>query len=339
MSAPRPEALDPVASSDGRNLWRPLVLGAVPVHWLLTSLTLGLGAHHVVLGLILTALAIGGPRARRVLPALFFFWLGGVAYDYSILVSNTGSGVHVRELFEAELKWFAIDLGRGPEVAALALQRYSHALLDLVCGVAYIVYVVVPVVVAVVLSVRGSERGARLGLGFLLAMLLGIATYVLYPAAPPWYAAEYGLGPVASDVMPSPAGLVRFDALVGVPFFASWYSASAHVFGAVPSLHVAYPVLVVSATAALGWRWRLGTGAFAVLVAFSAVYLGHHYVIDVLAGLLCGLIADHMAKGALAWASRRQRERTRQEAVAAAAVRVERTQAARAARTSSPGMR
>jgi membrane-associated phospholipid phosphatase len=53
-----------------------------------------------------------------------------------------------------------------------------------------------------------------------------------------------------------------------------------------PSLHVAYALLVV----VQGWpvmsrAWRGAAVAFFLLMCFSAVYLDHHWVLDVVAGV------------------------------------------------------
>jgi membrane-associated phospholipid phosphatase len=74
-----------------------------------------------------------------------------------------------------------------------------------------------------------------------------------------------------------------------MPLAASFYAKSANIFGAMPSLHVAYATLVACVAAPLG-RWlRLGTSIFALSMAFSAVYSRHHYLLDVVAGVLLAL--------------------------------------------------
>jgi membrane-associated phospholipid phosphatase len=40
-----------------------------------------------------------------------------------------------------------------------------------------------------------------------------------------------------------------------------------------------------------GWAWRVPAALFSALVSFSAVYLTHHYILDVLAGLTAALAA------------------------------------------------
>jgi membrane-associated phospholipid phosphatase len=58
-----------------------------------------------------------------------------------------------------------------------------------------------------------------------------------------------------------------------------------------PSLHASYPLIVLF----YGIKNKLGkiNLVFAVVMAgiwFAAVYNSHHYVLDVLAGILCGSI-------------------------------------------------
>ena len=86
--------------------------------------------------------------------------------------------------------------------------------------------------------------------------------------------------------MGSTAGLARFDAFWGVHIFQGIYAKNANVFAAMPSLHSAYPVVV------LYYSLRNKSGIFNVFftiimvgIWFAAVYTSHHYLLDVLAGI------------------------------------------------------
>ena len=55
------------------------------------------------------------------------------------------------------------------------------------------------------------------------------------------------------------------------------------MFGAIPSLHVVYPLLALL----YGWRlprFRIVAIVYLFLVCLSAVYLNHHYILDILIG-------------------------------------------------------
>jgi len=75
-----------------------------------------------------------------------------------------------------------------------------------------------------------------------------------------------------------------------------------------PSLHAAYPLTVFY----YGIKYRLGriNILFAAIMAgiwFAAVYSGHHYVLDVLAGIGCGLMGIglfNLLYATLGWFSR-----------------------------------
>jgi membrane-associated phospholipid phosphatase len=136
--------------------------------------------------------------------------------------------------------------------------------------------------------------------------MIGMTCELLFPTAPPWYVAQYGLGPAHMDAVASAAGTARFDAIFGIHYFASFYARSKDVFGAMPSLHVAYPTVVMLAVWNVRPRWvRVFAASFVALMAFAAVYLNHHYVLDVLAGLLTAVVAY----GIILWIWRAQPRR------------------------------
>jgi membrane-associated phospholipid phosphatase len=166
-----------------------------------------------------------------------------------------------------------------------------NPVLDLLCGFAYAAYLYEVFLVAIFFYVKKDARFEKLCWAFLVVNAIGVVIYLVYPAAPPWYILQYGPGPADLTAPPSPAGTARFDALLGIHYFASFYSRNTNVFGAMPSLHVAYPFMVVFYLWHRGWGWRVPAMAFFALVAFSAIYLTHHYILDVLAGMVASIAA------------------------------------------------
>ncbi|HEX8907597.1 MAG TPA: phosphatase PAP2 family protein, partial [Anaeromyxobacteraceae bacterium] len=186
--------------------------------------------------------------------------------------------------------WFGVG---GRTLNEIFLDHHGVAL-DLACGFAYLVYVGEYLGLAIVAFLRGRlDAAATFARCFLLVNVMGFATYYIYPAAPPWYVTQYGLGPARMDVRPAAAAAQRFDALLGTHFFDQMYGRGVDVFGAYPSLHVAYPligVLLAFRVAELRWaRWP--AALFLLLMSLSAVYLQHHYVTDVVLGFAYALVA------------------------------------------------
>ena len=123
-------------------------------------------------------------------------------------------------------------------------------------------------------------------LSFVLINFLGFIVYYAYPAAPPWYIHEHGFR-FTPLTMGSTAGLAKFDAYFHAGVFKSIYAKGSNVFAAMPSLHSSYPVVVLY----YGLKNKLGFaniffGIVMLGIWFTAVYASHHYVLDVLAGIL-----------------------------------------------------
>ena len=126
---------------------------------------------------------------------------------------------------------------------------------------------------------------------FLFVNLIGFAGYYLHPAAPPWYAINYGFEPIL-DTPGNVAGLGRFDTLTGLSIFDSIYGRNANVFAAVPSLHAAYMVVALC-YAIVNKCNKFVIILFAIIMAGiwgTAVYTSHHYIIDVTLGICCALL-------------------------------------------------
>ncbi|HXO75010.1 MAG TPA: phosphatase PAP2 family protein, partial [Puia sp.] len=161
--------------------------------------------------------------------------------------------------------------------------------LDIMAGCFYLCWIPLPLGFAGYLFYKNKEAFFRFALSFLVVNLVGFVVYYCYPAAPPWYVEHYGF--VFNAHTPgNTAGLGRFDAYFHVSVFAGLYAKSSNVFAAMPSLHAAYPLTVLF----YGLKYKLRRanlffGLVMVGIWFAAVYSSHHYVLDVLAGISCGL--------------------------------------------------
>ncbi|GMU02237.1 hypothetical protein KH5H1_63570 [Corallococcus caeni] len=266
--------------------------------WLVTVLATGHFAlvvstgrvrwEHVAADLLLVVLAWAGAGPRRFLRGAFPLWLTGMILDSQALWLGVRGTIHTGDLWNLEKLLFpAPGATHWPEWWS----RHPNTFLDLLCGFAYAAYIYEVFLVALWFFFKKDARFEQLCWAFFVVNAIGVVVYVLYPAAPPWYVLKYGPGLANLAAPPSPAGTARFDAFFGIHYFANFYSRNPNVFGAMPSLHAAYPLMMVLVLWHKGPAWRVGTSLFAVLVAFSAVYLTHHYVLDVLAGVTAAVVA------------------------------------------------
>ena len=194
--------------------------------------------------------------------------------------------IHVREPYVFDQRFFGISSGGQVLTPPEWWQRHTHPVLDFVTGLAYFVlfFVGESIALTVYLFATGREKRAlRFIWVFVATNFIGFALYYIYPAAPPWYVSDHGFV-VDLAVRASPAGALRFDQIVGLPLMAGFYGKSADVFGAIPSLHVAYPFLAACYGLPLK-KFRWVAAPYFLLVCFSAVYLNHHSVLDIIVGL------------------------------------------------------
>jgi hypothetical protein len=267
--------------------WLVTVMGAS--HLAFVAAVGRLRPEHAVADLLLVGLAWAGPAPRRFLRGAFPLWLTGLLLDNQWLWLGLRGTVHTGQLWELERTLFPAPGGlTWPAFFA----SHTHVVLDLFCGFSYAAYLYEVFALALLFFFRKHPRFERLCWAFFLVNALGLVTYMLYPAAPPWYVMKYGPGPADLTAPPSPAGTARFDALLGIHYFAKFYARNPNIFGAMPSLHASYPVLVAWQVRKHSRAWRVGTVAFAALVAFSAIYLQHHYILDVAAGVTAALVAS-----------------------------------------------
>lgn len=283
----------------GPNAWvAPTSAAALPLLLIIVHVSIGLRPEHFAIVAALLLCAWAGERGRQLVLVSSPFVAIGLAYDFLRLVIHLRGPVQVAALWHAEHAVFGS--------AAHWISTRHHPALDLLCGLVYILYLTVPILLAVVLFLRRHDGAAmRLSFNFFLCSLLGWAIWLAWPAAPPWYVDRYGLGPVVLDAPSSAAGGLRFDQLLGVDVFSSFYARSSNVFGAMPSLHVAYGMLPTFGVLHLvGWP-RIVAAAWTIAMAFSAVYLRHHYVLDVVAGAILMVLSDAVFRRARVWASGR----------------------------------
>lgn len=203
-------------------------------------------------------------------------------YNYNI--------VHIADLYNFEKHLFGINLNGTIVTPNEYFAIKGTTFLSVVTGLFYLCWIPVPLSFAAYLFFIKRRQFLYFALTFLLVNLLGFVVYYVYPAAPPWYIQEHGFA-FQPLKLASTGGLAKFDAYFHIGLFKSIYAKGSNVFAAMPSLHSAYPVIVVY----YAFKNRLGFVKYLftlvmVGIWFTAVYASHHYVLDVLAGILCATI-------------------------------------------------
>jgi len=225
---------------------------------------------------------------RKFVIGFSIFIVYWIIFDYMKAFPNYNyNTVHIADLYNSEKQLFGINF-KGK---LLTPNEYwsvnGNAFLDVTAGIFYLCWIPVPLAFAGFLFFKDKKQFLHFSLTFVLVNFLGFVVYYLYPAAPPWYVQHHGFEFHAAT-KGNPAGLVKFDNYFHAGIFKSIYAKGSNVFAAMPSLHSSYPVVVLY----YGLKNRLGlVNIFFVIVMlgiwFTAIYAGHHYILDVLAGIIC----------------------------------------------------
>ena len=243
------------------------------------------------------------------IPFVGFLWLydltRGIALDF-------GRPTHVTQPLDAE-KW----LFHGT-VPTQWLQSHfydpAHAhWYDIVVSLTYFSHFIVVWVYAAVLYVRERHRWGQWARRILMLSYAGMITYVLYPAAPPWFAQQYyGLIPGVSRIATRGWDVLHLHTAAALIAKAQ---GGANDVAAIPSLHAAFTAMLTAFVwPRLGWVGRVLMVLYTLAMAGALVYGGEHYVVDALIGYAYVAVVLVVAAW---WERMRARQRAARAAVAA----------------------
>ncbi len=272
-------------------LWVILYLTAV-------GLFLGLRMEHFVLSTILLLCYYGHPKTKAWISDFFPFALFGMLYDFLRVYPKEWAGtVHVVWPYELEKMLFGIPWDVGRITPNEFFRLHPSVFLDVFSGFFYSSHIAVPIAFALFLWIKHRNLGRRFIQAFFIVNMLAFVTYVALPVAPPWYVEIYGLVPANWNIPGCAAGLVRCDTLLGMPYFQSVYARNAWPFGAIPSMHCGYQVLnILYARRFPNKRLIWLFYGYLIGMVLSAVYLRHHYIIDLLAGAIYAFVTYHLVE-------------------------------------------
>ena len=267
------------------------IVSLISIAYLLISWWLiGFKSEQVFLILIFNTLYYLSAITRKFILGFSIFIVYWIIFDYMKAFPNYNyNTVHIADLYNFEKHLFGIHFQNKIVTPNEYWKLNTVTFLDIISGIFYLCWIPVPLAFAAYLFFKNRRQFLLFSLTFVLVNFLGFVVYYLYPAAPPWYVQLNGFT-FHPGTPGNTAGLARFDNYFHAGIFKSIYAKGSNVFAAMPSLHSSYPVIVLY----YGLKNRLGlVNIFFALVMvgiwFSAVYASHHYILDVLAGILCAI--------------------------------------------------
>ena len=227
------------------------------------------------------ALAVLKPRTKARDAGLFALQMWGFLHAHELPYDNP-------EALERRLRIdYPIKIDRAIGLGVLPSARLQRALggrselVDQALTWTHWLWFLEPHTAMVWILARHSERFPRAARQLSAVFDLGCAVYFAVPTAPPWWASEKGQivdGPVERYMVGVGERTWRgawprmYDSLGGNPW------------AAMPSLHFATSLMAAIHLSEAGTVEGIAGWSYAATLGFALVYLGEHYVTDLLAG-------------------------------------------------------
>lgn len=281
--------------------WRIYVFIGVIIYFFAINQVLHVRPDHIFLALIVLTLTFGKSKARKFLIDWLPFVVFWIFYDMMRGVADSWRGViHIKDVYDFELMLFGwLFDGKVPAFFFHDFQQafsgmWFKNILDLLSANLYTIHFGAPLITGWVLWHTTNDRKMYYRFAYTLTVLnmMGLITFFLFPAAPPWYVFKYGFVQPHGDLTGAAGSLIAVDQMLKMNFFTTlWDNFNPNRFAAIPSLHGAYPI-VVAVFFYLKFKKKLLFLLFyPVLTWFAAVYLNQHYIIDLMIGGIYVFIA------------------------------------------------
>jgi hypothetical protein len=285
-----------------------VVSSASVAYLILSYLLVGFKTDQLVLIALFNLAFYASAITRKFITGFSIFVVYWIIFDYMKAFPNYNyAPVHIADLYNFEKHLFGIHIGDKLFTPNEYWRFNGNTGLDIICGIFYLCWIPVPMGFALYLFIKNRRDFLLFLLTFVLVNFVGFVVYYTFPAAPPWYVQYHGFNFVP-HTPGNTAGLAKFDAYFNISLFKSIYAKGSNVFAAMPSLHSSYPIIVLY----YGLKNKLTKANifFAVVMLgiwFSAVYLSHHYVLDVLAGITSAIIGINLFNWILSHSNRFRR--------------------------------
>lgn len=204
-----------------------------------------------------------------------------MAYDYSRGTADQwGIGVNYTLLRDIDrFLFFGNDPGVWMQKTFL---RSDVRWYDVGGAIVYMMHFVLPVVPLAFLRVRQRTEWLSYVRRFSLTLGIAVSVFIMFPAAPPWMAAERGYFPPIQRI--TGRGWWELN-LKTVSRTLDRGAAVLNAVAAMPSLHAGLSLLAVMWFTRNTRTWvRIASLSYPIAMSAALVYFGEHYVIDCLIG-------------------------------------------------------
>lgn len=204
-----------------------------------------------------------------------------LGYDYLRgLVPKLSQTAHIYPMINFDKLFF----GNIPTIELQSL-FFSNGFIhwyDYLATIFYMSHFIMPMIIGYIFWFKDRKYFNKYSLALLLLSYSAFITYIIFPAMPPWMAAQKNIIPPVFKIMDQVFANLAYP--INLPTVYKYVGAN--LVAAVPSLHAAYPWLTFLFLLTKIKKWGFLFIPYVLGVWFSIVYLGEHYVFDILIGVI-----------------------------------------------------
>jgi hypothetical protein len=164
---------------------------------------------------------------------------------------------------------------------------------DNAATILYYLHFIIPLFVALLFWFIDKKIFKLYTAGIILVSYAAWVTYYIFPAMPPWMAAQQGFLPPVAHILDQT--LAHFAHPISLPTVYNYVGAN--LVAAVPSLHAAYPLMTALFFYKKFPKWGLIFFIYPLTMFLAIMYLGEHYFFDIVIAaiyvyVIYGLLID-----------------------------------------------
>lgn len=256
--------------------------------------------HFLIVGIVITAIFRRSKEFIKHWGPFIVLWL---VYDMMRGIADNQDYINIENVYNFEMLIFGWMF--DDQIPSYWMRdNIKSFTLDAVTALIYTLHIAFPIIVGLLIFYvsKDIETFKYFSHSFLLTTYAALVTFALFPVAPPWYVTGHGFDQpeLKTNVAESAAGLVAMDDFFNGNYYGSFYETfNSNPYAAVPSLHSAYS-FITAYFFIMKYRHKSKLVylvlLYPLIVWFSAIYLQHHYIVDLIAGVLYVLISVYVIR-------------------------------------------
>jgi membrane-associated phospholipid phosphatase len=217
------------------------------------------------------------------------FVLENISHDHAFNELRVEYEIHSHKFDDLFFGW----IFKG-DIPSHYFLKNHHLVFDIIFGMLYLLTPVILALFFLYVRIRMTEYFEGISLAALLTAGITFFIFLIFPTPPPWFTYYYGSSAfqdITIDKRYAAGGLWNIEKeFEFIPITDILSEFAIFKFGSFPSIHIIIGCQIFLFLRKMNSKYRHPALILVILNSVGIVYLGHHYVADVIGGILLSLI-------------------------------------------------